>query len=95
MPHQLLLYEYVDDILTRRAPHREAHLAAIERERSAGRLLVAGAYGDPPQGAVFVFTGGDGDGVRDFVRTDPYVLAGLVTSWRVEPYHVVVFPAPH
>jgi uncharacterized protein YciI len=95
MPHQLLLYEYVDDILTRRAPHREAHLAAIERERSAGRLVLAGAYGDPTRGAAFVFSGVDADHVRRFVQEDPYVVAGLVTDWRVEPYNAVVLPAAH
>jgi uncharacterized protein YciI len=78
--------------LARRTPHRDAHLAAIERERSAGRLLVAGAYGDPPTGAAFVFSGVDAEHVHRFVREDPYVLADLVRSWRVEPYNAVVLP---
>jgi uncharacterized protein YciI len=94
MAHHLLLYEYADDILTRRAPHREAHLAALEREREAGHLLIAGAFGDPPNGAAFVFIGVDSDHVTAFAQADPYSRAGLVRSWRVEPYNAVVLPAP-
>jgi len=94
MPHQLLLYDYVDEMLARRAPHREAHLAALEAERRAGRVVIAGAYGDPPVGAMFVFTGVDGEHVRAFVQADPYMRAGLVTAWRVEPYNAVVLEAP-
>ncbi len=93
MHHQLLLYDYVEDIVARRATHREAHLAGLRREQEAGHLLIAGAFGDPPVGAVFVFDGVDADHVRSFVQTDPYVLAGLVTSWRVEPYNMVFGPA--
>jgi uncharacterized protein len=94
MPHQLLLYEYVDEMLTRRAPHRAAHLAALEAERQAGHVVIAGAYGDPAAGAVFVFNGVDGDHVRAFAEADPYVRAGLVSSWHVEPYKVVVLETP-
>jgi uncharacterized protein len=94
MPLQLLLYEYVDEMLARRAPHREAHLAALEAEREAGHVVIAGAYGDPPAGAVFVFNGVDADQVRAFAEADPYVQAGLVRSWRVEPYNLVVLEAP-
>ena len=55
MPVVLLSYEYVADILGRRKPHREAHLAHVERTTAEGGLVVAGAVGDPPHGAVFVF----------------------------------------
>jgi uncharacterized protein YciI len=93
MPHQLLLYEYVDGMLERRTPHREAHLAALERERAAGQVVLAGAYGDPPVGAAILFSGADADHVRAFVKNDPYVRAGLVRSWRVEPYHAAILEA--
>jgi uncharacterized protein YciI len=92
VPYQLLLYDYVDDIVTLRAPHREAHLAAISDAQSSGHVLLAGAFGDPPSGAAFVFTGVDAEHVAAFARSDPYVRAGLVRDWRVEPYNVVVEP---
>jgi uncharacterized protein len=45
--HHILFYEYVEDVLERRAPYREAHLARIRAEREAGRITLAGALGDP------------------------------------------------
>lgn len=88
--HQALFYDYVDDLLERRGPHREAHLAALRDEREAGRLVMAGALGDPPHGALIVFADVDHAVVEEYVQRDPYVQAGLVTAWRVEPWNVVV-----
>lgn len=91
MPHHtLLLYDYAPDILERRGPHREAHLAAIRSERDAGRVTLVGPIGDPPNGAAILFEGvAEGD-VEEFARRDPYVLAGLVTHWRAEPWKLVL-----
>ncbi|MGH9279454.1 MAG: YciI-like protein [Acidimicrobiales bacterium] len=86
----LLFYDYVDDILERRAPFREAHLALAGAAHEAGTLLMAGALVDPPDGAVFVFRTDDRSVVEDFVRHDPYVDAGLVTAWRIRSWTVVV-----
>jgi len=58
-PHVLLLYDYADDVLERRGPHREAHLAWIGEWVSGGRMLMAGALGNPPTGAAFVLPGDD------------------------------------
>ena len=90
-PRRLLAlhYEYVPDILERRAPHREAHLAHVREWEGSGRLLIAGALGDPPQGALFAFDVEDPAAVEEFAAGDPYVEAGLVTGHRVEPWTVV------
>ena len=90
-PKRLLAlhYEYVPDILERRAPHREAHLAHIGDWERSGRLLVAGALGDPPHGAFFAFDADDPAVVEEFAAGDPYVVAGLVTRHWVEPWAVV------
>ncbi|HWO49796.1 MAG TPA: YciI family protein [Solirubrobacterales bacterium] len=91
MPVVLLSYEYVADILERRKPHREAHLAHVERTTAEGGLVVAGAVGDPPHGAVFVFED-DADAAgpaAEFAAGDPYVAAGLVSDRRIEPWTVV------
>lgn len=87
--HHLLLYKYVDDVLERRGPYREAHLARLASERERGRILMAGALGDPPSGAAFVFRGVEPAAIEEFVRGDPYVEAGLVTSWQIEPWRLV------
>jgi len=85
--HWLLFYDYVEDIVDRRAPHRPEHRAYATRWKDEGRIVMAGAVGDPPHGAVFVFAD---EGAAEFARDDPYVKAGLVTDWRVEPWNVVV-----
>jgi uncharacterized protein YciI len=89
-PHQILFYDYVDDVLERRAPHRDAHLERLRAERDAGHVVMAGAVGDPVHGAMFVFRGVDREQAEAFARQDPYMEAGLVTAWRVEPWNVVV-----
>ena len=90
--HWVLLYDYVPDILERRTPHRDAHLARAREAHERGALLLAGAVGDPVEGALFVFTGDAPSAAEAFAGGDPYVDAGLVTSWRVRPWNVVVGP---
>jgi uncharacterized protein YciI len=87
--HHLLIYEYVDDMLERRGPYREAHLANIRAERDAGRVVMAGALGDPPSGGAMVFKGITPERIEAFVQVDPYVTAGLVSSWRVKRWNLV------
>ena len=87
--HFLLLYDYVDNMLERRAPHREAHLERIGAEKQAGRIVMSGPLGDPPNGAAIVFRGVEADHVAAFVDADPYVQAELVTAWRIEPWTLV------
>jgi hypothetical protein len=87
--HFALLYETVPDYAARRSPFRAEHLALAEEERRAGRLLMAGAF-DPPDGALLIFRADSADDVEAFVARDPYVRNGLVTSWRVRPWTVVV-----
>jgi hypothetical protein len=86
---RILFYDYVENMLERRVPHREAHMAAIKAERDAGRIQMAGPLGDPPHGAAIVFRGVEPEAIERFVVADPYVEAGLVTAWRVELWQVV------
>ncbi|MGH3697815.1 MAG: YciI-like protein [Pseudonocardiaceae bacterium] len=86
----LLFYDYVDDIVERRAPFRQAHLALAGEAHERGDLLMAGALTEPVDGAVFVFTTDDHSLVEDFVAKDPYVREGLVTAWRIRPWNVVI-----
>jgi uncharacterized protein YciI len=90
---QLLIYEYVPDMAERRVPHRDAHLATIERWRTEGHLVIAGAVGDPPHTGMLAFRGDSRLVAETFVVDDPYVAAGLVTRWSVEPWTVVT-PLP-
>jgi uncharacterized protein YciI len=87
--HHILFYDYVDDIAQRRGPYREAHIARIAAAREAGRVVMAGALGDPPTGAAIVFRDVDPELIKAFTLEDPYVQAGLVTDWRIEVWKLV------
>ncbi len=84
---KLLFYDYVENIVERRAPHRPAHLELIGEWKRDGRVVAGGATGDPPTGALIVFS--ESGDPEEWVKIDPYVLEDLVTSWRVEPWTVV------
>lgn len=90
MRHWLLFYDYVEDMLERRAPFRDEHLALARTAYERGHLLMAGATVEPLDGAVFVFRTGDRSVVEDFAAADPYVRQGLVPAWRIRPWTVVV-----
>lgn len=88
--HYLLLYDYVENVVERRAPHREAHLALAREALGRGELLLGGALAEPVDGAVLLFQADSPAVVEAFVAKDPYVAAGLVTRWRIRPWTVVV-----
>jgi uncharacterized protein YciI len=87
--HLLLLYVYVEGMSERRGPFREPHLERIRAEQTAGRVIMAGALGNPPTGGAIVFRGVEPEYVEQFVAADPYVEAGLVLSYRVEPWNLL------
>lgn len=88
--HYLLMYDLVSDYLERRGAYRDEHLkhawAAVER----GELQLAGALVEPVDTAVLLFEGDSPAAAKAFAEADPYVLAGLVTRWRVRPWTTVV-----
>ena len=86
----LLIYDYVEDVVDKRGPHRAGHLQMGDdlARRGASRRWAA-SIGDPPHGGVLVFRVEDAAEVEAFARADPYVENGVVTSYRVEPWTVV------
>ena len=52
--------------------------------------MLAGALGDPVDGALLVFRGKDAAIAENFASHDPYVVNGLVTRWEVRPWNVVI-----
>lgn len=89
MPHFVLLYDYVPNVVERRAPFRAAHLELYRAWRADGRLVMGGAIGDPPHGAIIVFEVDSPNEVEEFAEADPYVQNGIVTARRAEPWAVV------
>jgi len=76
-------------MVERRGPYREAHLSRIRAEKEAGRIVLAGALGEPPHGGALVFHGVDPEQIEAFAREDPYMAADLITAWRVERWILV------
>jgi uncharacterized protein YciI len=88
--HLALLYELADDYLERRAALREEHLELARAAHADGDLLLAGAFAEPADRALLVWSTDDPAVVRRFVESDPYVANGLVTAWQIRPWNVVV-----
>ena len=86
----LLTLHYVDGMLEKRGPHREAHLAGAQRGYDDGTIVMAGALLDPVDAGVFVFKNVDEAHVKAFVEADAYYVAGLVPRYTIRPWMVVV-----
>ena len=88
--HYLLVYDVVDDYVQRRAAFRDEHLALAWQAHARGELVLGGAFADPVDGAVLVFSGESPAVAEAFAAADPYVRNGLVTKWRVRTWTTVV-----
>ncbi len=84
-----LFYDTVPDYPLRRQPYRAEHLALAQQAWRDGFLVLGGAL-DPPDAALLVFRAGSAAEVEEFARRDPYVREGVVRSWRVRPWTVVI-----
>lgn len=90
MPYYALFYQAVDDFIARRAAFRDEHLRLAREAHARGELVLAGALGDPADAALLVFQGETPSAAESFARQDPYVRNGLVKSWKVRSWTVVV-----
>ena len=88
--YHALMYTVADDYLQRRAEFRDEHLTLARAARARGELALAGAFNDPADAALLVWSTADRAVVEAFVEQDPYVRNGLVTSWRIREWNVVV-----
>ena len=85
-----LIYSLVEDYLERRAEFREEHLGLARAAAERGELLLGGAFDDPADRALLVWSAAEEDVVLTFVDADPYVKNGLVRSWEMRRWNVVV-----
>jgi uncharacterized protein YciI len=92
MKYFVLFYEVVDDMIAKRVPFRDEHLRLIREAHGRGEILMGGAVGDPPDGAVLIFRGDSPSIAESFAKRDPYVKNGLVINWTVKPWTVVAGP---
>jgi len=85
-----LIYTVVDDYLERRGDFRDEHLGLARAAHERGELVMAGAFAEPADGALLVFRAEHASVPESFAAADPYVVNGLVTSYRVRPWTVVI-----
>ena len=100
--HFLLMYDVVENYTSARAPFRKLHLLHATAAHQRGELVLGGALANQPAhasagprlGAVIVFKSDSPKVAEDFAKADPYVLNGVVTSWRVHEWTTVVGDHP-
>ncbi len=76
---------YCDEALTRRAPYRQEHLAALQQLKDAGTLVTLG----PTEGSTHVFgiyEAGSKEQVEALVKADVYWRNGIWTEVQVYPW---------
>ncbi len=69
-----------------------AHRAAWKAFQDRGELLMIGPFADPQQGAMGIFT--TREAAEAFVRSDPFVLEGVVTHWEIKEWREAIVPEP-
>jgi uncharacterized protein YciI len=90
MRHYLLFYEVGPDYVQRRAQYRSEHLQKARAAQARGELVLAGALAEPVDGAVLLFRAEGPEVAQRFAAEDPYVVYGIVKSWRVREWTTVV-----
>jgi len=90
--HYLLMYDVVADYVERRAPFRQEHITLAREAVARGELVLGGALAQPADGVVLLFRGSSPAPAEAFAKSDPYVVNGIVTRWRVREWTTVVGP---
>jgi uncharacterized protein len=90
MSYYVLEYFYGDDYLERRGPFREEHLRLLREAGERGEIVLAGALAEPADRGLIIWNVDDTAVVEALVKQDPYVRNGLVQSWSIRPWTVVV-----
>jgi uncharacterized protein YciI len=88
--HLVLIYDLTDDYLERRGEFRDEHLRLARAAHERGELAMVGPFTDPADSSMFVWRTTDRTVVEQFVALDPYVAGGLVKSWRIREWNVVI-----
>jgi uncharacterized protein len=92
----VLRYDYIPEVLEKRGPFREGHLALAKEMIEAGDCISGGptAIADgtedekTPTGALFLFK--TEEAAKLYVSKDPYVSGGIVTKHQIEEWSVLL-----
>ncbi|CAF0963803.1 unnamed protein product [Adineta ricciae] len=86
----ILHYDYVENVVEKRKPYREAHLAFIRKQVESGNVILGGAAGNPPSEAFLIFRNLSSKQIEEVAQRDPYVVNGIARKYSVKPYMAVV-----
>tara|TARA_R110000868_G_scaffold121812_3_gene323138 strand:+ start:12257 stop:12526 length:270 start_codon:yes stop_codon:yes gene_type:complete len=86
----MLTYFLAEDYMQKRGGFRKDHLSLADKFYRKGVLLMGGALSRPADKAVLIFHSEGENDAKDFVNADPYVTNGLVESWELREWNVVV-----
>ncbi len=85
MPKYVMWGSYCNDVLEKRAPHRQAHLDGLAAQKASGVLVTIGPTQDLSQ--VFaIYDAPDETTVRQLVEADPYWHHGIWTEYTVKEW---------
>ena len=88
--HYVMFYEYAADYLERRGQYRTDHLKLAWESTARGELQLGGAFADPADGALLIFSCDSPEIPERFAAVDPYVRGGLVTRRWIRAWTTVV-----
>ena len=85
MTKYVLWGSYCEDVIARRAPYRDAHLAGLARQKAEGLLVTIGPTQDLTK--VFgIYEASDEGQVRHAIETDPYWVNGIWTEYQIKEW---------
>jgi uncharacterized protein YciI len=82
------LYESAPDVAVKAPIYFADHRARIAEFHGRGVLLMVGTLGNPPEGAMGVFT--SREAAEEFVIGDSFVLNGVVASWQIKEWNEIL-----
>ena len=88
----VLFYESAEDVLSKAPVHFAAHSARLDEFHARGELLMVGTFANPEEeGSMSIFT--TREAAEEFADGDPFVLNGVVRSWKICEWDEVLVPA--
>lgn len=88
-----MLYTSADHVGEKAGPHFAEHWARCEQFHQDGRLELVGTFADPQQdGSMAIFS--TREAAEEFIAGDPFVIHGVVASWRILEWNEAFTRAP-
>jgi uncharacterized protein len=86
----VMFYEVTPEGLAKVMENFAAHRERLQVFHDRGELLMAGPLGNPPEGALGIFT--TREAAEEFVKGDPFVVNGVVSKWRLVEWAEALAP---